>query len=152
MLLIVELDSLCTGGEGDIELDGLPGNEVNEIESAGEYVLDIHCSSGSNFSIDVIIEPFTLPPCELEFYNTITPSNDLNYWVIENIDNSQFEDNKVQILNRWGAVVWEANGYNNGDIRWEGTDQDGDILPQGTYYYIVEVNGILFTGYIELIR
>jgi gliding motility-associated-like protein len=42
------------------------------------------------------------------------------------------------IFNRWGDVVWEtANGYHND---WNGTNQQGTAVPDGTYYFIYKYN------------
>ena len=38
-------------------------------------------------------------------------------------------------MNRWGAEVYRDNAYSND---WFGTDQDGNPLPDGTYYYVVQ--------------
>ena len=56
---------------------------------------------------------------------------------IRNIEN--YPDNTVYIIDRWGATVWEAKGYNNRDIAFTGKSNKGlDInLPEGTYYYVI---------------
>lgn len=46
-----------------------------------------------------------------------------------------FPDNHLEIYNRWGQLVFEADNYDN---TWEGTAQDGQALPEGPYYYILE--------------
>jgi gliding motility-associated-like protein len=47
---------------------------------------------------------------------------------------------KFQVYNRWGNLVFEGNRYLND---WEGTANTGIIigegLPDGTYYYIVDL-------------
>ena len=53
------------------------------------------------------------------------------------------QDGVLQVFNRWGQVVYEANPYppvnNQGrDEWWEGTNQNGKALPAGTYYYLLE--------------
>jgi flagellar hook assembly protein FlgD len=45
----------------------------------------------------------------------------------------------VKIFNRWGTKVWEASGYDNVNVVWTGKNQSGQALPDGTYYYIVEL-------------
>lgn len=92
--------------------------------------------------------------CNLIFYSGITPNadGDNDYWHIGNIDLPQFADNVVQIFNRWGDEVWTARGYNNQEVRWEGQGKQSGNLPDGTYFYVVEVNNITHKGYIELTR
>ncbi|NER18614.1 gliding motility-associated C-terminal domain-containing protein [Spongiivirga citrea] len=66
-------------------------------------------------------------------------------------------ENHLEIFNRWGVKVYEADGYNN---NWDGTS-DGRVtisrdkgLPVGTYFYILEFkdNGERATGYIYINR
>ncbi len=47
-----------------------------------------------------------------------------------------FPENSFTVINRWGDVVYTANPYQND---WAGT-YDGKPLPQGTYYYLLELN------------
>lgn len=60
----------------------------------------------------------------------------------------------LSVWNRWGDLVLDDPRYQN---TWDGTCQtsaclgSGD-LPQGTYFYQVDVEGITFTGYITLTR
>ncbi len=44
---------------------------------------------------------------------------------------------ELTILNRWGTQVYYAREYNN---LWDGTGNDGNPLPEGTYYYILRCN------------
>ena len=47
-----------------------------------------------------------------EIFNGVTPNGDgfNDYFQIDGID--QFPNNNVQIFNRWGILIFEANGYN----------------------------------------
>lgn len=148
----IQLDSVCTDGLGQIILEGFEENEVILIDEPGSYSLTINCDNGSNHSDTIVIPDVVLPGCNLEFYNVITPAHELSYWHIENIESEGFKENKVTIFNRWGAILWEGENYDNQEVAWFGMDQDGTILPQATYYYAVEVNQEVFTGFIELVR
>ena len=44
---------------------------------------------------------------------------------------------KAEVFNRYGTKVYELNDYVD---QWCGTDQDGTILPVGTYFYIIYFN------------
>lgn len=48
----------------------------------------------------------------------------------------QYPKCTVKIVNRWGSVVFESEGYSQ---PWEGTFK-GEPLPVGTYYYVIELN------------
>lgn len=54
--------------------------------------------------------------------------------VIENID--QFPNNKVEIYNRWGSLLYETNDYSNN--QWDGTHK-GNELPVASYYVVVDL-------------
>ena len=41
------------------------------------------------------------------------------------------------MFNRYGSKVYELNDYVD---QWCGTNQDGEILPVGTYFYIIYFN------------
>ena len=44
---------------------------------------------------------------------------------------------KAEVFNRYGTKVFELNDYVD---QWCGTNQDGEILPVGTYFYIIYFN------------
>lgn len=89
----------------------------------------------------------------------ISPNGDgLNdTWYIKNITN--YPKAKALIYNRWGALIFQKDGYDN---TWEGqintassTIGSKEHLPDGTYFYILELNDIeqrVFQGYIQIKR
>ena len=77
--------------------------------------------------------------------------NDL--YVIEGLE--AYRNNSFQVYNRWGTQVLERSPYNNNwDGRSEASLNWGEELPEGTYYYILDLgNGDEpYTGYIYLKR
>jgi gliding motility-associated-like protein len=64
-----------------------------------------------------------------------------------------YPSNSISIFNRWGAKLYEATGYDNTNVVWDGTTDNG-VAPAGTYFYVLELgNGSdAFTGYIYLNR
>ena len=60
---------------------------------------------------------------------------------------------QLQIYNRYGALVFEAVNYIK---EWEGQDKNGNELPTGTYFYVIDlaeedsVYGLQATGWIYL--
>jgi gliding motility-associated-like protein len=77
----------------------------------------------------------------LVVFNEFSPNGDgVNDTLIINcIEN--FPNNKLEIYNRWGNIVFEARSYNND---WEGisngraTVNAEEELPPGTYYYVLD--------------
>ena len=64
----------------------------------------------------------------------------------------KYPDSELVVFNRWGDVVFEAKPYNND---WNGVNQDGNPLPDGTYYYILRLNigeGEIIRGDVTIIR
>ena len=45
---------------------------------------------------------------------------------------------KLQIFNRLGTLVFEQNNYTN---QWRGQTNDGEDLPTGTYFYVIDIAG-----------
>jgi gliding motility-associated-like protein len=91
--------------------------------------------------------------CNIYIYKGITPNNDgaNDSWVIDGI--VQFPENKVTIFNRWGDKVWNGNGYDNTTVVWNGQNNIGNPLPDGSYFYIVEIPELdTFKGWVQLTR
>jgi gliding motility-associated-like protein len=87
----------------------------------------------------------------LLIFNLITPNNDNSNdgWIIRGIED--YPDNTVVIFNRWGDKVKELTGYDNKDVVWDGTNTKGEVLPSGTYYYILTIDNVgSRTGWIYL--
>jgi gliding motility-associated-like protein len=90
------------------------------------YTSPLGCDRTDSVTVRVLFE---LP-------NTITPDGDgvNDTWTIPQIEN--FPDALVQIFNRWGVKVFSSTGYNE---PWDGR-RDGEDLPAGAYYYIIDYN------------
>ena len=86
-----------------------------------------------------------------------TPNNDgvNEFFEIQNIE--QYE-NEVKIFNRWGNTVYQANNYDNKDIRWEAKASSGAVMktdvPEGTYYYWIDLKdgNVPKTGFVMVIK
>ncbi|MGB8193956.1 MAG: gliding motility-associated C-terminal domain-containing protein [Chitinophagaceae bacterium] len=82
--------------------------------------------------------------------NIFTPNNDgvNDKWTILHLD--KYPGCRVRIFNRYGQRVFESTGYAQ---PWDGK-MNGQPLPFGTYYYIIEPGLPLkaFTGYVTIIK
>lgn len=81
---------------------------------------------------------------DIVIYNGVSPDGDgkNDYFIIDNIQ--QFPNNTVTIFNRWGREVWTTQNYDSSGNVFKGyaqgvkTFKNGEKLPTGTYYYILE--------------
>lgn len=69
-------------------------------------------------------------------YTSFTPNGDgvNDTWIIDFING--YPTCTVEIFNRWGNQVFRSTGYSQ---PWDGT-YNGEALPLGTYYYIIDLN------------
>ncbi len=84
--------------------------------------------------------------------NILTPNNngENDAWNIVNIDS--YPEAEIQIFDRWGKLVYKTTDYRDD---WIGINLNGDILPDGTYYYIIVLNrelNIIYKGAITILR
>jgi gliding motility-associated-like protein len=91
----------------------------------------------------------------INVHQAVSPNGDgiNDFLVIENIVN--YPDNKLQIMNRSGQLVFEAKGYDNSTRVFDGhSNKTGSVQLPGTYFYSLDysVNGIAKhkTGFIML--
>ncbi|MEP0479022.1 MAG: gliding motility-associated C-terminal domain-containing protein, partial [Nonlabens sp.] len=98
--------------------------------------------SNSN-CFDVFSFKIITTPCQVEVFNVVTPDGDgLNDTFIVSGLYNIYDKHKMYIFNRYGQKVWEGNNISG---RWDGTSNTGllhsnDILPTGTYFYVLELN------------
>ncbi|MFM2226651.1 MAG: hypothetical protein RJA07_2853 [Bacteroidota bacterium] len=91
-------------------------------------------------------------PCQLS--SGFSPNGDgVNDLYIVNCTN-HYPDARLTIFNRWGNVIYSRKGNTSSSNAWDG-QYNGVDLPDGTYYYVFEVNANDAkpkTGFIELKR
>lgn len=86
----------------------------------------------------------------------LTPDGDgiNDTWTLANIEN--FKNNEVLVVDRWGTKVFDATGYDNEKVVWNGTNKNGTQVPTGTYFYTIEVrlpgSVIKKKGYLEVVQ
>ncbi|GGB67034.1 hypothetical protein GCM10007424_03800 [Flavobacterium suaedae] len=118
--------------------------DMNSIEGS-DYPLEITaivetaggCETSYTFIIDGIL--CTIP-------RGISPNNDNQN---DNFDLSGLNAQKVIIFNRYGKEVYSKTNYTN---EWNGQTDNGDELPTGTYFYVVETTSGSKTGWVYVNR
>ena len=78
-------------------------------------------------------EGVIIAPAELVLPNIFTPNDDGVNDVLSIDFIEQFPGNVLTVYNRWGNIVYETTNYGN---NWKAPD-----VPDGTYYYIIQVDG-----------
>ncbi len=100
----------------------------------------------SSKSENIIVDPI----CDIKIYTTVTPNGDFinDFFTIDNIN--RYPNNQVQIFNRWGASLYNQNGYDNVNKFWPAHNSN---YPPSTYYYVVDLgNGSpKIKGWLEVI-
>ena len=123
------------------------GTEVGNTQSItvteiGIYTVTITVDGCSTESL-----PFDVTSVFCVIQKGISVNNDgLN----DTFDLTGFDVKKLTIFNRLGMKVYSRNNYVD---EWGGNSDDGDELPDGTYYYVIEQrSGTVKTGWIYINR
>lgn len=113
--------------------------------SAGTYQLMITDANGCMVDTTIVItspEDLTLP-------TGLSPNGDNqnDFYVILGIDG--YPVNTFKVFNRWGNLVYDKTNYNN---EWFGQNNNGEPLPDGTYFVTFEAGSRQFGTYVDLRR
>jgi len=112
------------------------------------YYFTITDSYGCSATDYVIVR--VIPSNEPVFFNTFTPNGDSNndFFYIGNLE--KYPDNKLEIYNRYGQLIFTKNKYEND---WNGTYL-GQEVPSGTYFYIFDTKSAQgkYRGSVTIIR
>lgn len=117
------------GNTPEIMYQYSPSCDVEPVVTTTYYLYGTDPSGKCPGYDDVTVT--VVPSDELVIYNTITPNGDGNNdtWYIGNIQ--KYPDNKLEIYNRYGKLVYKTTGYLN---TWDGR-VSGEEMPSGTYFY-----------------
>ena len=82
--------------------------------------------------------------------NVFTPDGDgKNDIFYIDVPGKIYECTDLTIYNRWGQIQFLSTGNN---LRWDGRNNVGKIVPNGTYFYTLSVKNKLFKGSISIYR
>lgn len=127
---------------------GSPNPAVSGLTQDQWYVLTVSDENGCSASDSVLVA--IIP--EIDIPDGFSPNGDLinDVWEIGNTE--LYPSLVVEIYNRWGDLLFRSEGY---DEPWDGR-YNGDLLPIGTYYYIIEFDEPEFsdkiTGPLTILR
>ncbi len=132
-----------------------PNAQTIPTQSTTTYYLEVTGANGCTDLDSMVVtwKPKVEDPLERfsDIQNIVTPNGD---GINDGLDLSRITDGdncELILINRWGAEVYRKNNYNS---EWEGQDQGGDPLQDGTYYYILRCPGDDFRlkGAVTIIR
>lgn len=89
-------------------------------------------------------------PCDKNWKvpNIFTPNNDgVNDYF--KLDVCPADEYKLLIYNRWGELIYRSNLQQD---YWDGHTLSGSEAPEGTYFYLLNMDGVEFNGFVQLIR
>lgn len=144
-----QIDDLCIGASAQLPAtsnEGVTGSwspATIATNQSGTFTYTF--TPDTSFCADVTTINIVVVGCEIP--KGISPNNDgLN----DSWDLSSFDIKKVEIFNRYGTKVYSKSNYVD---EWYGQADNGNELPDGTYYYMIDFNGLPSkTGWIYINR
>ena len=120
-------------------------NTVNTFFNPGEYTMCLTVESNTQCA-DTVCQLIQVVPATVIPPNVITANNDQINDLLAFKYLEFYPNNVLVVLNRWGNVVFEKEGYSN--------DWNGDNLNAGTYFYTLIVNDgeQEYKGFIQIVR
>lgn len=130
------------GGQTPYQYQWGTGATTNIIDqlTTGSYTLTVTDANSCQATDQAFVEVDPDKSGCLKYliiYDAFTPNGDgkNDTWVIESLD--EFPDNNLEIYNRWGKLVYQTANYQND---WKGENTNGELLPAGSYYYILYIH------------
>ena len=122
---------LQTGTENTYYLD-----EINE--ESGEFTVTVfdditYCWSSTTINVDFYENSYCV-----DLPQGLSPNGDgfNDCLILDHLEDREDID-KIEVFNRYGTKIYELNEYVD---QWCGSDQDGKVVPVGTYFYIIYFN------------
>ena len=109
------------------------------------------CNLGLLCTVQAVAQDLCEDSSAVCITNAFTPNGDgfNDAWVIKNLQ--QYPNTSVQVFTSNGKPVYSNTNYQN---TWQGTNDDGETLPAGPYYYVLVLggDGEKYTGVVVIIR
>jgi Leucine-rich repeat (LRR) protein len=158
--------NIDNGQNGDVKYSQASGKGVYTPRKgfSGKEVLNykvcpVSCPDAcSTSTIEFDVEPPCNDKTNLVLPNVIFPegaSGDNRYFIVEALNKCPEafgpKPTKFMVYNRWGDQVFHSNDYKND---WDGNNDQGQPLPAGTYYYLLDLGGVSapVKGYVVIMR
>ena len=121
-----------------------PGNIITLVA----YNNDSLCVD--SLTLDYSGQWFGNDSIEIEYPNIFTPNHDgINDCFKPEFDGRFSDCYELKVFNRWGELLFESVAGQN--HCWDGRTKGGNMVPEGTYYYISVVRGMDHAGYVTVV-
>lgn len=126
-----------------------PGGNGEEL-SVGTYMASdqtIYVFASSDDGLCTDESSYTIRYTDCPIQKGISPNGD---GVNDSFELFNHNVTSLKVYNRYGTEVYSFDGkYTN---EWGGQSKNGDVLPDGTYYYIIVSHGKTRTGWVQVNR
>jgi len=148
------IDATLSNGENilwtpdyNMDNDTILNPTVAPTEPVNYYTIYTTSADGCSATDSVLILVNTID--SLEINNFLSPNGDFtnDKWTVNKP--SLISGCPLAIYNRWGKIVWESTSYEN---NFDGTNESGEPLPEGTYFYLIKCAQEEYKGSILLMR
>jgi len=132
-----------------ITAEVLPGGTYTNVATVEVSTpLDVDASNNSATA--------TVEPICLTVYNEFTPNNDGSNDLFRIDCIETYPNNELKVFNRYGSLVYSRQHYENdwdGTANVSGVVNRGDMLPTGTYFYVITIgDGTVKKGWLSIMR
>jgi gliding motility-associated-like protein len=126
------------GNGGTATLSSAASTSVT-YNSPGTYTVQLFVGKGNCIEKTSKVIQVEIPS-EIEIPNVFTPNGDGINDVYHLSVSKNLSEIKISIFDRWGQMVYELTTP-KGNIAWDGKNQYGVEVAEGTYFYILTAKG-----------
>ncbi|MCS6904009.1 MAG: choice-of-anchor L domain-containing protein [Bacteroidia bacterium] len=121
---------------------------VHRYTLPGEYYVEVWQEDKGGCKKKFRLGPYIIKEPELQIPNVFTPNNDgvNDSWQPLYLGTEKL---KCQIFDRWGIQVFVGEGN---ALEWDGRNQEGKAVEEGTYFYVIQVGERSYRGTITVLR
>ncbi len=119
----------------------LAGNLLTPLRVGTGEITASQPGDGNYLPATAVVQPFRVTDEQdavVRVHPAVSPDGDgmNDFLVIEGIED--YPDNAVSIFDRNGLKLFDTKGYDNSVRVFKGMNKSGKLVPQGTYFYVVE--------------